>query len=111
VGTYGSEAIAALGDATRRAIFECVAREPKAVGQIADEVPVSRPAVSQHLRVLKDVGLVADRVAGTRRIYRVDRRGVEAIHAYLDEMWGQAMSNFQAAAERLAAQENEEMES
>jgi DNA-binding transcriptional ArsR family regulator len=103
VGAYGTAALAALGDPTRRAIFESLARGPKAVGQLADELPVSRPAVSQHLRVLKEAGLVADEPAGTRRIYRVDRAGVEAIHAYLDGMWGQALASFQTAAERLAA--------
>ena len=77
-------------------------REPKAVGQLADELPVSRPAVSQHLRVLKDAGLVADRAEGTRRIYQVSGAGVQAIHGYLDQMWGQAMAAFQAAAQRAA---------
>jgi DNA-binding transcriptional ArsR family regulator len=103
VETYGAEAIAALGDPTRRAIFECLARGPKAVGQIAGELPVSRPAVSQHLRVLKQVGLVSDRADGTRRIYQVRQQGVQAIHGYLDQVWGQAMAAFQAEAERVAA--------
>ena len=100
--TYGSAAIAALGDPTRRAIFESLARQPKAVGEIAAELPISRPAVSQHLRVLKEAGLVTDRAAGTRRIYQVRQQGVQAIHGYLDQMWGQAMAAFQAEAERLA---------
>jgi DNA-binding transcriptional ArsR family regulator len=103
VETYGGEALGALGDPTRRAIFESLARTPKAVGQLADELPVSRPAVSQHLRVLKDAGLVTDRAEGTRRIYQVSAAGVQAIHAYLDQMWGQAMAGFRAAAERAAA--------
>jgi DNA-binding transcriptional ArsR family regulator len=86
VGTYGGDALVALGDPTRRAIFECLARGPKAVGQLAGELPVSRPAVSQHLRVLKQAGLVTDRATGTRRIYRIRQQGVQAIHAYLDQM-------------------------
>jgi DNA-binding transcriptional ArsR family regulator len=99
VRTYGGQALAALGDPTRRAIFECLARSPMAVGQLASELPVSRPAVSQHLRVLKEAGLVTGRADGTRRIYQIQPRGVQAIHAYLDQMWGQALASFQAAAE------------
>jgi DNA-binding transcriptional ArsR family regulator len=102
VETYGSAAIAALGDPTRRAIFESLARRPKAVGEIAVELPVSRPAVSQHLRVLKEAGLVTDRAEGTKRIYQVSQQGVQAIHGYLDQMWGQAMAAFQAEGERIA---------
>ena len=103
MGTYGPAGIAALGDATRRAIFESLARRPKAVGELAAELPVSRPAVSQHLRVLKEAGLVADRADGTRRIYHLRQQGVQAIHGYLDRMWGQAMTAFQAEAERVAS--------
>lgn len=102
VETYGSAGIAALGDPTRRAIFESLARSPKAVGELAAELPVSRPAVSQHLRVLKEAGLVTDRADGTRRIYQIRQQGVQAIHGYLDQMWGQAMAAFQAEAERAA---------
>jgi DNA-binding transcriptional ArsR family regulator len=102
VETYGTEALTALGDPTRRAIFERLARGPRAVGQLASELPVSRPAVSQHLRVLKEAGLVADRAAGTRRIYQIQPRGVQAIHAYLDQMWGQALASFQEAAAAAA---------
>jgi DNA-binding transcriptional ArsR family regulator len=102
VETYGSAGIAALGDPTRRAIFESLASRPKSVGELAAELPVSRPAVSQHLRVLKDAGLVSDRAAGTRRIYQIQLQGVQAIHGYLDQMWGQAMTAFQAEAERIA---------
>jgi len=104
VETYGSAGIAALGDPTRRAIFESLARWPKPVGELAAELPVSRPAVSQHLRVLKEAGLVTDRADGTRRIYQIRREGVQAIHGYLDQMWGQAMATFQAEAERAASQ-------
>jgi DNA-binding transcriptional ArsR family regulator len=101
-GVSGSAGIAALGDPTRRAIFESLARAPKSVGELAAELPVSRPAVSQHLRVLKDAGLVADRAVGTRRIYQIRQQGVQAIHGYLDQMWGQAMAAFQVEAERVA---------
>ncbi|HEX6522942.1 MAG TPA: metalloregulator ArsR/SmtB family transcription factor [Streptosporangiaceae bacterium] len=103
--TYGSAGIAALGDPTRRAIFESLALRPKSVGELAAELPVSRPAVSQHLRVLKDAGLVGDRAAGTRRIYQIRQQGVQAIHGYLDQMWSQAMAAFQAEAERIARSE------
>lgn len=101
--TYGAAGIAALGDPTRRAIFESLARGPKAVGELAAELPVSRPAVSQHLRVLKEAGLVTDRADGTRRIYQIQQQGVQAIHGYLDQMWSQAMAAFQAEAERVAS--------
>ena len=100
--TYGEQALTALGDPTRRAIFECLARGPKPVGHLASELPVSRPAVSQHLRVLKEAGLVSDRADGTRRIYQIQAGGVQAIHAYLDTMWSQAMAAFQAEAERIS---------
>jgi DNA-binding transcriptional ArsR family regulator len=110
VGTYGPEALAALGDPTRRAIFECLASGPRAVGQLASELPVSRPAVSQHLRVLKEAGLVTDRPDGTRRIYQIHRQGVLAIHSYLDQMWGQALASFQAAAIRAAAADDKRQE-
>ena len=101
--TYGGRALTALGDPTRRAVFECLARGPRAVGQLASELPVSRPAVSQHLRVLKEAGLVADRPDGTRRIYQIEPQGVLAIHAYLNQMWEQALASFQAAAVRASA--------
>lgn len=93
-----------LGDPTRRAIFECLAREPMAVGQLAELFPVSRPAVSQHLKALKEAGLVTDAAVGTKRIYRVNSGGLQSIHAYLDQMWGQALAGFQRAAQELAAQ-------
>jgi DNA-binding transcriptional ArsR family regulator len=76
-----------------------------AVGQIADLLPVTRPAVSQHLKVLKEAGLVTDQAFGTRRVYRVRSDGLQAIHAYLDQMWGQALAGFQSAAEQLAARQ------
>ena len=89
----------ALGDPTRRAIFERLANRPKAVGEIASELPVSRPAVSQHLKVLKQAGLVCDEQDGTRRVYRVDPRGLEAMRSYLDRFWDRALAAFKAAAE------------
>ncbi len=93
-------AMNALGDPTRRTIFERLARRPMAVGELAGELPVSRPAVSQHLRVLKDAGLVRERAEGTRRVYRVDLDGVEAVRSYFDRFWDQALGDFKAEAER-----------
>jgi DNA-binding transcriptional ArsR family regulator len=90
----------ALGDPTRRAIFERLARGPRAVGELASELPVSRPAVSQHLKVLKDAGLVVDTAAGTRRVYRLDPDGVGAVRAYFDAFWNQALAAFKAAVEQ-----------
>ncbi len=92
-------AMNALGDPTRRAIFEQLAGGPKAVGEVAKAVPVSRPAVSQHLRVLKSAGLVSERPEGTRRVYRVDRDGVAALRAYFEGFWDRALADFQAEAE------------
>ena len=97
--TY-EEAMNALGDPTRRAIFEQLARGPQPVGELAKRIPVSRPAVSQHLRVLKSAGLVAERPQGTQRIYRVDPNGVAALRAYFEGFWDQALADFQAEAER-----------
>jgi len=108
VETNGIDAIGALGDPTRRAIFECLARRPMAVGQLSGELPVTRPAVSQHLKVLKQAGLVTDRADGTRRIYRVNSDGVRAIHVYLDQMWSQALAGFQQAAQQIADTERQE---
>ena len=89
----------ALGDPTRRAVFELLRGGPRSVGELADELPVSRPAVSQHLRVLKDAGLVVERRNGTRRFYRVDPGGVEALRAYFEAFWTEALASFKAAAE------------
>jgi DNA-binding transcriptional ArsR family regulator len=89
----------ALGDDTRRAIFERVAKRPMPVGKIAAGLDISRPAVSQHLKVLKEAGLVTDEQQGTRRLYRIDPRAIEAMRAYLDRFWDQALSAFQTAAE------------
>jgi DNA-binding transcriptional ArsR family regulator len=90
----------ALGDPTRRAIFERVLRGPAAVGEIAEGVDVSRPAVSQHLKVLKEARLVKDRAEGTRRIYAADPRGLAALRADLDRFWTHALAAFKAAAEK-----------
>ena len=98
--TYRVDGLAALADPTRRAIFERLAGEPAAVGEVAHDLPVSRPAVSQHLRVLKDAGLVIDRPAGTRRIYEIDPNGVAALRAYLDQFWNRSLLAFTAAVEQ-----------
>jgi len=90
----------ALGDPTRRAIFERLANGPKAVGEIADELPVSRPAVSQHLKVLKQAGLVVDRAQGTRRLYQLNPQGIQDLRAYFDQFWNQALASFKEAVEK-----------
>jgi DNA-binding transcriptional ArsR family regulator len=92
----------ALGDPTRRAIFERLRRGPQAVGELARGLPVSRPAVSQHLKVLKDARLVTDRAEGTRRIYRVDPDGLAEVRTWLEAMWDQALMDFKAEAEAEA---------
>lgn len=84
----------ALGDATRRQIFESLRDGPRSVGELADGLPVSRPAVSQHLRVLKEAGLVSDRKDGTRRLYRVDPGGLAGLRDYFDGFWGEALARF-----------------
>jgi DNA-binding transcriptional ArsR family regulator len=98
--TYRAEGLTALGDPTRRAIFERLADRPLPVGELARELPVSRPAVSQHLKVLKEAGLVVDRPAGNRRIYQLDPDGVAELRAYLDQFWKQALAAYKMAAER-----------
>jgi len=95
----GALSLAALGDPTRRAIFERLARQPAAVGEIAREMPVSRPAVSQHLRVLKEANLVSETIDGARRVYRLDPRGIAAMRDWLDAHWSAAMDNFQNFAD------------
>jgi DNA-binding transcriptional ArsR family regulator len=100
VATYGAASLAALGDPTRQAIVELLADGPRPVGEIAAELPVSRPAVSQHLKVLKDAGLVVDRPVGTRRLYQLDPAGADAARAYLDRFWTKALDAFKAAVER-----------
>lgn len=86
----------ALGDATRRAILVCLGERPRAVGELADRLPVSRPAVSQHLKVLKASGLVTDEAVGTRRIYRLNPAGVSALRDQLDTFWSRALSGYEA---------------
>jgi DNA-binding transcriptional ArsR family regulator len=90
----------ALGDPTRRAIFERLADGPCPVGELAREFPVTRPAVSQHLKVLKDAGLVVDRAEGTRRIYALNPDGVGALRAYFDRFWDRSLQAFKQAAEQ-----------
>ena len=97
---YLQAGLDALGDATRMAIFQKLSAGPIAVNELARIVPVSRPAVSQHLRVLKDAGLVMDTKAGTRRLYQLDPEGVARLRAHFDQMWTRAMGAFQAAAEK-----------
>jgi DNA-binding transcriptional ArsR family regulator len=97
----------ALGDPTRRAIVERLAEQPRAVGELAAGLPVSRPAVSQHLKVLKDAGLVTERAVGTRRIYRLEPVAVEALRDQLDALWKRALAGFTEIAEQPAEKENE----
>jgi DNA-binding transcriptional ArsR family regulator len=101
VSTYQcTDGLGALGDRTRRAIFVALAERPRAVGELAAELPVSRPAVSQHLRVLKEVGLVVERVAGTRRIYRLNPVGVSALRDQLDTFWNRALASYKDVVEQ-----------
>jgi DNA-binding transcriptional ArsR family regulator len=99
--TYGI-ALAALADPTRRAVFERLRAGPVSVTDIAADLPVSRPAVSQHLKVLKEAGLVRDEADGTRRLYEVDPRGIEELREWLDSFWDDALEAFKAEAERTA---------
>jgi DNA-binding transcriptional ArsR family regulator len=91
---------AALADPTRRTIFGLVATRPRAVGELAELLPVTRPAVSQHLKLLKTAGLVLDRAEGTRRIYRANPAGLEELRAQLDRFWNQALANFKQLVEQ-----------
>jgi DNA-binding transcriptional ArsR family regulator len=96
----------ALGDPTRKAIFELLVERPCAVVELAKELPVTRPAVSQHLRILKKAGLVADEPAGTRRIYRVNPDGLAILRADLDRFWGSALAAFGAAVEQSTEEDS-----
>ena len=96
----GGDGWAALGDPTRRAIVESLAQGPRAVGELADELPVSRPAVSQALKVLKDAGLVSERAVGTRRIYRLNPTAVAALRDQLDTFWSRALAAYGDVVER-----------
>jgi DNA-binding transcriptional ArsR family regulator len=98
-------AFSALYDPTRRAVLERLRDGPRPVGEIARGLPVSRPAVSQHLKVLKDAGLVADRSEGTKRIYYIDPKGLGAMRAWLDQFWDSALTAFAAEVERAAKEE------
>jgi len=97
----------ALGDPTRQAIFERLSVQPCPVGVLAADLPVSRPAVSQHLKVLRDVGLVTDRHVGTRRIYEVDRAGLAVLRSYLDQFWSRSLESFQAQVEQQEARHDD----
>jgi DNA-binding transcriptional ArsR family regulator len=98
--------IAALGDPTRRAILERLLDGPLAVGELASEFPVSRPAISQHLRVLKQAHLVLDRPAGNRRLYELNPAGIDSLRQYFDKFWSHALAAFKKAAEAKAHQED-----
>jgi DNA-binding transcriptional ArsR family regulator len=100
VSAYATTAWTALGDPTRRAIFERLVDGPHAVGELAVDLPVSRPAVSQHLKVLKAAGLVVDRPAGKQRIYEVDPDGLEALRAELDRFWSKTLAAYKQVVER-----------
>ena len=97
---YRADAWTALGDPTRKAIFELLSDRPRAVGELATALPVSRPAVSQHLRVLKDAGLVMDQPVGTRRIYHVAPDGLAALRADLERFWGRALAAYKTTVEQ-----------
>ena len=93
----------ALGHPTRRSILERLTHGPQAVGVLAEQLPISRPAVSQHLRVLKEAELVSEAVAGTRHLFRINRSGLQAVHDYLDRFWATTLDNFAMLAEQQAA--------
>ncbi len=99
MNTYQEAQLDALGDATRRAIVRRLLRGPESVGRLAEEFPVSRPAISQHLRILKEAKLVSDEASGTRRVYRLDPQGFESVRAYFDQFWSVALTAFQQKVE------------
>ena len=102
MSAYATSGWTALGDPTRRAIFEHLVERPRAVGELADELPVSRPAVSQHLKVLKNAGLVVDRQVGKHRIYQVDPDGLAALRGELDRFWNKTLTAYKAVVEKPA---------
>lgn len=104
--TYQTRALDALGDPTRRAVFELLASGPLAVSELAQRLPVSRPAVSQHLKVLKEARLVAVRPLGTRRLYEVDPRGVAAVRAYFDTFWTDALTAFKKTVDDTSKEQS-----
>lgn len=97
----------ALADPTRRSIYELLRRRPSSVRELTDQIPVSQPAVSQHLRILGGADLVTVRQAGTRRIYRIDPKGVESLRNWIDDLWDDVLDSFVDAAERVEAAEKE----
>jgi DNA-binding transcriptional ArsR family regulator len=99
VGTRDGDPFEALGDPNRRAILQLLGAGERSVGELAERLPISRPAVSRHLRLLKEAGLVVEEARGTRRIYRLEVRGVQAVEAYLTQVWGAAVSRFRLLAE------------
>jgi DNA-binding transcriptional ArsR family regulator len=99
VNAYTNAQLDALGDATRRAIVDRLLRGPVSVGRLAEEFPVSRPAISQHLRVLKQANLVTDQAAGTRRVYQLNPQGFESLREYFDQFWSSALAAFQRKVE------------
>lgn len=104
--TNASVLLDALGEPTRRAVFERIAAGPCAVTEIADGLPVSRSAVSQHLRVLREAGLVRDTAVGTRRVYRVDPEALATLRAYVDAFWTRSLADFARAAEQSVTEPN-----
>jgi len=104
--TAQARALQALGDSSRREIFERLIQHPSPVGELARDLPISRPAVSQHLKVLKDAGLVVDRPRGRNRYYERSNRGLEVVMSYLDQFWDRAFRALQEAAERAANKED-----
>ena len=97
-----TDPFAALGDPQRRAIVQTLAEKEQSVQQLANELPISRPAVSRHLRLLKDAGLVVDRPEGAKRIYRLDNKGADEVRSYMERMWGDAVARFRIATENTA---------
>ena len=104
--TY-SNSLAALADPTRRRVFERLRAGPKPVGQLARGLPVSRPAVSQHLKVLKEAGLVTDRAEGASRVYSIDPKGLAQLRRWLDQFWDEALASFKAEAEATKKKDEE----
>lgn len=105
---YGDAGLGLLGDPSRRAIFELLARRPCSVGELAEQLPISRPAVSQHLHVLREGGLVVSHPDGTRRVYRLNPDGVTALRAWLDGVWDTALTGFHKAADAAGYDDEQE---
>src|SRR5689334_11181777 len=105
---YAEKVLDALGDPTRRAVFKRLRSGARSVGELTAGLDVSRPAVSQHLKILKAARLVSDRAEGTRRLYAVNARGIEALHSWLDGFWDEALFAFKESAERQTAKERKQ---